>query len=438
MTEYSAEALAESIARRDALDASIADAYETDDEREAARSALADSEGIDWKTGWPADYEAPEKPPEEQPGANEAAALSEDAAVGNQEVKAPGKEPGEAGKTEAGGETGDETGDEDEAAKAAAAKEAAEKAEADAAAAKEAEDAALKAEVETLRRQNADLQSKAALAEADADIRKEVAEAVKEKRTAHDSMIEEETQRVAKFTEDYGEDAAKVLQEQVEESRKLREKEIEDFQNAAIAKARAEKEQEIDSQSALQRDIDAVPEFRDWRNDALAAWNGNTEKSGDHYNLAVSIDTALRDSPQWDGRPRQERFAKVVEMVNASMGADSRGAPGAQETGKETPKETPPAKAKETPPAQPSKEDIAAEIAKKAAEAARNKNDDLPDSMSHIPGGAAGAQTELAKIENMSAAELADHFGDSPDALARMDAFFDKHLSAAEAQAGAN
>lgn len=57
------EALADSIARRGALEAAIAGAYKSNDERDACRAALANSLGIDWSTGWPVDYVPPRRLP---------------------------------------------------------------------------------------------------------------------------------------------------------------------------------------------------------------------------------------------------------------------------------------------------------------------------------------------------------------------------------------
>ena len=62
-TNDNGEALADSIARRDALEAAIAGPYKSNDERDVCRAALAKSLGIDWSTGWPVDYVLPRRLP---------------------------------------------------------------------------------------------------------------------------------------------------------------------------------------------------------------------------------------------------------------------------------------------------------------------------------------------------------------------------------------
>ena len=402
--------LAESMAKRDALEASIVSEYDNEDERDAARQALAEAEGLDWKTGWPADYTPPD--PETKDHDASATALSESAQVGNQREDRPDKDGTEAA-AKAAEEEAKKAAD-DEAAKKAAEEEAAKKAEVEAAQAEAARQAEIKARDDRI----AELEARVALQTSNDDARKEISEKVEARVAEFRRQMTEEDARIAKFEEDHGEEAAKEYRAQVEEARRLRAADIKRFEEAEIAAAEARNRQEADGATQLERDINANPDLRQWREDARANWHGDESKTADRYNLAVSIDAALRESAGWKDRPRQERFAEAVRMVKASDGASSPGSPGAQDTG--------------TKPEGKSKEEIAAEIAKKAA--ADSKNDGLPGSLSDIAGGEAGHQTDLTKYAAMSMAEMAD----SGRSVAEMDAYFERHLvEAAEAPAGA-
>ena len=398
--------LAASIEKRDAFEASIVLEYDNEADRNAARAALAESEGIDWKTGYPADYVPPD--PEDKPHDGSADALSQDAQVGAQKTEPGETEPGE---TEPGADAAAKAAEEAEAAKTAA--------EADEAAKKAASETDLAAEIKARDERIAELEGTIAKASLDSEIRKEVSEKVQEKLTENERLNKADQERVAKFAEEYGDDAAEALRAQAEETRKLRAAEVAQFQQAEIDRARSERAQEVDAQIDLQRDINANEDLRRWREDARANYLGDESKSPDNYDLAVSIDAALRESAEWKDKPRRERFEEAVRMVKASTGASSPGSPGAKDA------ETKPAAGK-------TNEEIAAEIAKKAA--AGSTDDGLPGSLSDLPGGAAGEQSELAKFDKMSMAEMSD----AGYSVEKMDSIFEQHLvEADEAQAGA-
>lgn len=108
------------------------------------------------------------------------------------------------------------------------------------------------------------------------------------------------------------------------------------------------------------------------------------------WQRAVMFDKTLRQDPEWAGKPYAERFAKVVELYEATYGAVQMPGQSAQ------PKN-----------AQPSPADLA-----KAAEAKlQGKKASVPSSLSDIPGGSTPASDDvLGALAAKSGPELTADF----------------------------
>lgn len=120
------------------------------------------------------------------------------------------------------------------------------------------------------------------------------------------------------------------------------------------------------------------------------------------FTLAKQFDSALREQPNWADKPLSERFAKVIEMVESTMGTID--VPGSK------------------PAPQPSAEDLRKAALATAASAAKQTRTNVPTSLSEFPVGDPAAQDEREAAENMSALQLADKFSSmTPD---QMDAYF--------------
>jgi hypothetical protein len=120
------------------------------------------------------------------------------------------------------------------------------------------------------------------------------------------------------------------------------------------------------------------------------------------FALAQQFDHTLRGQAAWSDRPLSERFAKVAEMVEATLGQIDL--PGGQKT------------------SQPSAEDLRKAAEAKAKDNAKATRSNVPTSLSEFPAGQHAAQDEKEAAENLSALQLAEKFASmSPD---QMDAYF--------------
>ena len=120
------------------------------------------------------------------------------------------------------------------------------------------------------------------------------------------------------------------------------------------------------------------------------------------FALAQQFDNTLRGQAAWADRPLSERFAKVAEMVEATLGQIDL--PGGQKT------------------SQPSAEDLRKAAEAKARDNAKATRSNVPTSLSEFPAGQHAAQDEKEAAENLSALQLAEKFASmSPD---QMDAYF--------------
>lgn len=153
----------------------------------------------------------------------------------------------------------------------------------------------------------------------------------------------------------------------------------------------AEAEQARSVADAVQEAIDSVPKMAH-----IQATDAET------FELAKQFDSALRNRPAWADKPLSERFAKVIEMVEAANG----------------PIDLPNAK----PASQASAEDLRKAAIAKASNAAKATRTNVPASLSEFPVGQHAAQDEREAVEQLTQLQLAEKFSRmTPD---QMDAYF--------------
>lgn len=151
----------------------------------------------------------------------------------------------------------------------------------------------------------------------------------------------------------------------------------------------AQEDQARSAAETVQDAIDSVPK--------LAHIQANDPEA---FELAKQFDATLRSQKAWANRSLAERFQKVSEMVEATMG----------------PIEVPGAKPAAT---QPSAEDLRKAAIAKASSASKR---DVPTSLSEFPAGQAPATDERAAAEQLSPLQLAEKF--SRMSADEMDAYF--------------
>ena len=127
----------------------------------------------------------------------------------------------------------------------------------------------------------------------------------------------------------------------------------------------------------IQDAIDAVPKLAHIQSNDKAA-----------FQTAVQFDQLLRSQPEWADKPMEERFAKVVEMVESVKGAITL--PNGQKS--------------------LSAAEMAAAARAKAAETAKAKGTQAPISLSEAPPGVAPAADEIQALEQMNPLQLAAKF----------------------------
>lgn len=127
---------------------------------------------------------------------------------------------------------------------------------------------------------------------------------------------------------------------------------------------------------SVQEAIDSIPK--------LAFIQANNP---DAFELARQFDATLQSNPAWADKPISERFSKVTEMVEASLGEIK--VPGA---------------ANPTAALTPEQQKAAAQA--KAKELAAKSGKQVPTSLSEAPAGDPPAQDERQKVEDMTPAQL--------------------------------
>jgi hypothetical protein len=121
--------------------------------------------------------------------------------------------------------------------------------------------------------------------------------------------------------------------------------------------------------------------------------------SPEAFELAKQFDNTLRERADWAGKPMNERFAKVIELVESSIGEIK------------VPGHSPSAESKD--PAA-----LKAAAAAKVATAPKA----VPTSLSQFPAGDPAAADEVAAVEQMSTAQLASKMARMTPA--QLDAYF--------------
>ena len=332
---------------RDLLDELITSQFDTDEEKELARTQLGESMKMNFMSAEPVGSETKQadKAPEADKTPEADAAASAD------------KTPTEDDKAAASTAADDKPVDD-----------------------KPVVDPALAAS----QRRIAELEAQVALTNSETDMRNQVSEKMKE--TLDQQKVEDEAieAKIVKFTEDFGEDAAGVLRKQVEDSRALREKDNVRMRDDEFAQLKAAKHEELSVGARTEADIAGVPDLNAWKADAVAAYGGDKTRSADRYNVAVSIDQVLRSSPEWGAKSQPERFAEVVRRTKVSMGDVSA-----------------------EPTAEPTAEEIQTKIAAEIAKQARG-GADAPASMTDIGGGTEiQDEMKIERLANMNEHEIA-------------------------------
>ncbi len=156
--------------------------------------------------------------------------------------------------------------------------------------------------------------------------------------------------------------------------------------------ANAEAEQARTTQEAVQDAIDSVPK--------MAHIQANDTEA---FELAKQFDATLRSQAKWADKPLSERFAKVVEMVEAATG-EQIAVPGQANQTQQS-------------PADLRKAAIAA-----AQAAAKATKTNVPTSLSEFGAGDPAATDERQAAESMSPLQLAERMSKmTPD---QMEAYF--------------
>ena len=153
----------------------------------------------------------------------------------------------------------------------------------------------------------------------------------------------------------------------------------------------AEADQARSAQETVQDAIDSVPK--------LAHIQANNAEA---FELAKQFDATLRTQSAWADKPLSERFSKVMEMVESTIGPIE--VPGSQKATSQN------------------VGDLKKAAMAKAEQVAKSNRSNVPTSLSEFPAGQHAAQDEQEAAEQMTALQLAEKFSTmTPD---QMDAYF--------------
>ena len=153
----------------------------------------------------------------------------------------------------------------------------------------------------------------------------------------------------------------------------------------------AEADQARSAQETVQDAIDSVPK--------LAHIQANNAEA---FELAKQFDATLRSQSAWADKPLSERFSKVMEMVESTIGQIE--IPGSQKATSQN------------------VGDLKKAAMAKAEQVAKSNRSNVPTSLSEFPAGQHAAQDEQEAAEQMTALQLAEKFSTmTPD---QMDAYF--------------
>ena len=153
----------------------------------------------------------------------------------------------------------------------------------------------------------------------------------------------------------------------------------------------AEADQARSAQETVQDAIDSVPK--------LAHIQANNAEA---FELAKQFDATLRSQSAWADKPLSERFSKVMEMVESTIGPIE--IPGSQKATSQN------------------VGDLKKAAMAKAEQVAKSNRSNVPTSLSEFPAGQHAAQDVEEAAEQMTALQLAEAFSTmTPD---QMDAYF--------------
>lgn len=153
----------------------------------------------------------------------------------------------------------------------------------------------------------------------------------------------------------------------------------------------AEAERERTAADAVQDAIDSVPK--------LAHIQAANKEA---FELAKQFDATLRAQPAWSNKPLSERFSKVAEMVESTIGPIEL--PGNAQN------------------ASPSAAELAKAALAKAEKDSKASRSNVPTSLSEFPAGQHAAQDEQEAAEQLTHQQLAEKF--SRMNADEMDAYF--------------
>ena len=152
-----------------------------------------------------------------------------------------------------------------------------------------------------------------------AEFRRLASEKVQGAVTALKTEREAFGKKIDEFRDLYGDEAAEELKSQKDEVFKLQQESITRDQNDEFNRLQAVQSEQNRTETATISDIQAVPELHKWHQDAQAATNGDTTKSADTFNYAIQVDNLLQGHPLWKSKPQVERFAEVERRVKADL-----------------------------------------------------------------------------------------------------------------------
>lgn len=147
-------------------------------------------------------------------------------------------------------------------------------------------------------------------------------------------------------------------------------------------------EREREAAQTVQEAIDAVPKLAH-----IQASNHGA------FELAKQIDATLRTQAAWADKPLNERFSKVVEMVESAIGPIDL--PGQAQAQSQAPEQS---------KASPSAEELMKAAKAKAAQAAKVAGTHVPTSLSEFPAGQSPVTNEREAAEQLTPQQLYTKF----------------------------
>ena len=149
--------------------------------------------------------------------------------------------------------------------------------------------------------------------ESDQKMRSEADEKLRERNESLTKEEEEVEAKLKEFEEQYGEEAAEDFKKALMDSIKVKKDAIEKDWQHEYDQAKQRQEAEAQGESALQADINKVPELSEWQRD----------EKPQMWMMAVAVDEHLKANEEWRDKPQVERFEEVVKRVKIASGLQS-------------------------------------------------------------------------------------------------------------------